>query len=366
MIDISRRKFLRTSMMGAAAVGLGPTLLFPRKARPLEAGTTPHPNVDGLRVVGVHDPRMTRDPIPVAPWKIQEKLVVDGVVAENLDRMARALTSEREARRAWKAIFLCPPGKSWSEVVVAIKTNNIGRQHSHSAVMARVCRVLVEDVGVQARNIVIYDGVHGKNLSRRTPFRDLPDGCRVLDRWGGVDSPVGIPGPWENGAGQTSCLKSLARGEVDILVNLSMCKGHSAAYGGFTMTMKNHLGTFEPKHAHREGRTDYLLSINRSPQILGEISDRTGEVLFPRQQLCIVDALWASAEGPMCEPSVQPNRLFMGTFSPVLDYVLAHRFRKDTMGWVIDEQVTGRFLSTFGIDAGRLPGGGTIVDAMEV
>jgi hypothetical protein len=314
--------------------------------------------------VGVHDPGMTREIVPVCPWTHQEGLVVAPVVEANLDRMAMALTGERAARVAWKAIFLKPPGKDWSDVVVAIKTNNIARQHTRSAVMAKVCRVLVEELNVRANHVVIYDGTHGADLREKTPFSGLPEGCRIVGQWDGIETEVPVPSPWKEGNQKTDCLTNLAKGQVDILVNIALCKGHRDSFGGFTMSMKNHLGTFDPKWAHRFGATDYLLAINKTSQILGEMHTDSGEIRFPRQQLCIIDALWASERGPSCDTSCQPNRLFMGTFAPVLDYQVATHFRKGTMGWDIDEEVVGRFLHDFGFQRADLPNGGKIIDAL--
>jgi hypothetical protein len=174
---------------------------------------------------------------------------------------------------------------------------------------------------------------------------------------------VPIPSPWKQGGQRADCVKHLATGKIDILINIALCKGHADKFGGFTMTMKNHFGTFDPKWGHRFHATDYLLAINKTPQILGEISATSGEVHFPRQQLCIVDALWASEKGPSCDTSCQPNRLYMGTFAPVLDYQVATQFRKATMGWAIDEPVTDRFLPEFGFTKSDLPKGGKIINA---
>jgi hypothetical protein len=280
-----------------------------------------------------------------------------------MDRMAMALTGEKTIRDAWKAILLKPPGKAWSDVVVAIKTNNIARQHTRSAVMAKMCRVLVEEVQVKANHVHIYDGKHGADLVEKTPFSGLPEGCRMVGQWGGIDRAVPIPPPWRGGDNRADCLTNLAAGEVDILINIALCKGHSDKFGGFTMSMKNHLGTFQPRWAHVFGASDYLLAINKTPQILGDLNEKTGEVLFPRQQLCIIDALWASEDGPSCDTSCQPNRLYMGTFAPVLDYQVAMQFRKGTMGWAVNEEMTGRFLSEFGLREADLPNGGKIIDA---
>jgi len=313
--------------------------------------------------VGVHDPKMTLEVVPVCPWDHQERLVVARAVDENMDRMALALTGGKRVKDAWQAIFLKPPTKSWNEVVVAIKTNNIAIQHTRSAVMAKICRVLVEELNVKASHVFIYDGKHGADLAEKSPFAGLPEGCRIAGQWGGIHTAVPIPAPWRGGRRKAQCLKNLAKGEVDILINIALCKGHSDRFGGFTMAMKNHLGTFDPKWAHLPGATDYLVSINKSPQVLGDMDAKSGKVLLPRQQLCLIDALWASERGPGGDTSCQPNRLYMGTFAPVLDYQVATRFRRDTMGWTIDEGVTTRFLSEFGIAESDLPQGGRIIDA---
>ena len=89
---------------------------------------------------------------------------------------------------------------------------------------------------------------------------------------------------------------------------------------------------------------------------------RTGQVLYPRQQLCIVDALWASEGGPGGYPRSQPNFLAMGVFSPVVDYIMATKFRKERMGWDINMEVTRRMLTDFGYQESDLPGGGKLIE----
>ena len=99
--------------------------------------------------------------------------------------------------------------------------------------------------------------------------------------------------------------------------------------GNLIVKMKNHFGTFAPGPGHGRGESglDYLLAINQTPEILGKIDAKTDKVLYPRQQLCLVDALWASESGPWLGPSHQPNFLAMGVFSPVVDYMVATQFR---------------------------------------
>ncbi len=128
------------------------------------------------------------------------------------------------------------------------------------------------------------------------------------------------------------------------------------------MTMKNHFGTFDPGPGHWRGSQDYLIAINRTPEILGAMDKQTEKVLFPRQQLCLVDALWASKGGPGGNPTHQPNFLAMGVLSPIVDYQVATKFRGERMGWQPNMKMTRRMLTDFGYNEGDLPAGGKIME----
>lgn len=366
MGGISRRKFLKATAVGALALGAGPTIIIPRRVQAYQPGGRLHPNIDPLRVVGLQDPRMTTGENIVSNWQQQEALVAWDVVQQNLDAMASKLAQEADADDAWRAIFIKPAGKAWSDVTVAIKTNNIAEQHTRSAVMSKVCRVLTDVLGVKGSNIRIYDAKHGGSIARQSPFKGLPEGVRNVEKWAGIDTDTSVAAPYYDGERKSKCVGPLVRGDVDILVNIAMCKGHGNPFGRFTMCSKNHFGTFNPAPAHVKGGdpTGYLIGINKTPEILGAMDPATGDVLFPRQQLCIVDALWASLKGPRGLPSAQPNALFMGSCGPIVDSQVATRFRKGVMGWQVNPQVTGRMLSEFGFTEADLPNGGAIIDAL--
>ena len=347
--------------MGAGIAAV-PTILTGKSQAKRNQKVIVHPHMDNLRVVGITDPAMTRDVEPVSSWAIQDKLVVKKAVWENIDRLACGLTERGNAEEAWRTIFIKPPAKSWSDTVVAIKTNHIAQQHTRSAVMAKICHTLTNILGVNPSHIHIYDACHGGSMSRTTPFAGIPEGSRIENRWGGSTANTAIPAPWRNGKSKSECLKYLVDGSVDILVNLSLCKGHSRRFGGFTMTMKNHFGTFSPGPGHESGSQDYLIAINRTPEILGEMDKQTGKVLLPRQQLCLVDALWASKGGPSGNPTHQPNFLSMGVLSPIVDYQVATRFRGERMGWMPNMKMTQRMLRDFGYDERDLPEGGKLIE----
>ncbi len=360
--SISRRRFLKTTA-GVLALGSIPTIIIPRRVEAYGGGGQVHPYISPLRVVGLRDAGMTTAVKPNASWVEQEGLVAWDVVQQDMDRAAIALAQESAAADAWRKIFLKPPSKSWGDTVVAIKTNQIAIQRSRSAVMSKLCHVLA-GLGVKGSNIYIYDACHGSGMSRDNPFKGLPDGVHLADQWGGSDTNTTVPAPYFKGDHQAPCLGHLVRGEVDILVNVGLCKGHGAEFGAFTLSLKNHFGTFSPGPSHQDGGgADYMFGINKSKEILGEIDATTGNVLFPRQQLCVIDCLWASDPGPGTPTDSQPNALFMGTFGPVLDYVIAMRFRKDTMGWRVNERLAQRFLTDFGFSESDLPNGGRLIDA---
>jgi hypothetical protein len=362
MKKISRRRFIKSTIITGAAITGFPTVYIPKSPAGWAPQTAVHPNVDKLRVAGVTDPAMTSSIESSASWALQNKLVNAEAVWENMDKLACGLTDVRDPREAWQAIFVKPPRKSWSDTVVAIKTNNISQQHTRSAVMAKVCHTLTDTMGIKPSNIHIYDADDGRGMSRETPFAGLPKGCRIVDNWGGISTTTMVPAPWKDSGGESECLKHLVDGSVDILINMAMCKGHSSRFGRFTMTMKNHFGTFSPRPGHRGGSQDYLIAINQTPEILGPMDKRTGKVLYPRQQLCLVDALWASKGGPGGRPTAQPNFIAMGVMSPVVDFQVATKFRGERMGWKPNMKMARRMLTDFGYTEKDLPEGGKLIE----
>ena len=363
MDKMTRRNFIQKTAVATAGISVFPMIFIPKARAQWAPKTIVHPNVNNLRVVGVTDSSMTKSAVAIPQtWADQEKLVNTKAVWENIDKMACGLVDTRNPEEAWRAIFIKPPLKSWSDTVVAIKTNCLGWQYTRSAVMSKICHVLTDILGVKPSNIHIYDASTGYNMDR-TPFQSLPHGVRLERDWGGMQMTTSVPPP--SIESETRCVKHLVSGSVDILINISMCKGHIPQFGNFTMTMKNHFGTFSPDPGHYttpKASLDYLIAINQTPEILGKMDNKTGRVLYPRQQLCLVDALWASETGPGMGPTHQPNFLAMGVFSPVVDYVVATEFRGKKMGWEPNKDATRRMLSDFGYSESDLPAGGKLIE----
>jgi hypothetical protein len=352
---------MKQAMITGAALTAFPMVLVRKAPAAWARRTIVHPQVDNLRVVGLTDARLTKAQETGIAWDRQNELVNSEVVWADIDRLACALAQTRNVAEAWRQIFIRPPRKSWSDTVVAIKTNNIAKQHTRSAVMAKIVHTLTTTLGVRPVNIHIYDACHGDEMGTNTPFAGLVEGCRIEDTWGGSTTPTDVPAPWKGSGGRARCLKYLVDGSVDVLINIALCKGHDSRFGGFTMTMKNHFGTFSPRPGHSDGGADYLIAINQTPEVLGRMDSRTGKVLYPRQQLCLVDALWASKGGPGGNPSHQPNFLAMGVLAPVVDYMLATQFRGKKMGWEPNEEVTHRMLTETGYVETDLPHGGNLI-----
>ena len=144
MYKISRRQFVKkVAFTGAAITGF--PYVFIRKANAIwEPRTIVHPNVDNLRVVGITDPNASvkREENMVTEL-VTDKFIVKEVVWDNVDKLACSLAQTRNTKEAWKAIFLKPPRKSWSDVVVAIKTNSLGEYTHSSAVISKICQSLI-------------------------------------------------------------------------------------------------------------------------------------------------------------------------------------------------------------------------------
>ena len=360
MSQYTRRQFIKNTIAVGAGITGFPMVFIPK----IDAAWTPktliHPNIDNLKVVAVTDKNMIKGDAPSSGWSRQDKLVDTRVVWENMDKLACHLTDLEEPEAAWKTIFVKPPKKSWQETVVAIKTNNLGSQHTRSAVMAKICNTLTDTMGVRPGNIHIYDASHGNRMRKKSPFSGLPDGSRIQGEWGGIGTETDINADaW---SGNTDCVKYLVNGFVDILVNISVCKGHSSRFGKFTMTMKNHLGTFSPWPAHTGGGLDYVIGINQSREVLGPMDKKSGKILFPRQQLCLVDALWSSRGGPRGNSTHQTHFIAMGTLSPVVDYQVATHLRGARMGWKPNKKAAQKMLAAFGYNVSDLPAGGRLIE----
>jgi hypothetical protein len=150
----------------------------------------------------------------------------------------------------------------------------------------------------------------------------------------------------------------LVDGVIDILVDICVLKIHdgpggSYGYGSCSLCMKNHLGTFV-NTANTTGNIGSatglhsipaICEINKHPAILG------GNPV--RQQLCIVDGLLANGRTPGGSWDTRTDRIVMGTFAPIVDYLTAKNVLFNTaVMTVVAKATTGsaaipQFLTNF-------------------
>lgn len=341
----TRRTFLKTSGLAALLVGCSsPT--SPDKIEDTDIITDVgdyqiNPYINNLRVTCCHDSNMVAGSYG-ATFEQQNNAIDTAKVAANLDKMAKMLVQKNNAAEAWATILRKPAAKAWNQVKCAIKVNCINTENMpRVAIVGKVCQVLVS-LGVVPENIVVYDGASSANgKSKFSPYvgTTLPAGVIVSRK---SDSLGGTTGVQVSGFSDTrTCTADIANGVVDILVNCAVNKGHGSPAAGVTLCLKNHFGTFNPGCSSPGSRylIPYIVAINKSNAIIG------GNPV--RQQLCLVDSLWASVDGPGGPPSHATGAIVMGTFAPAVDYLTTQKMRQLDMGVTPDSKIK-QFLTEFG------------------
>ncbi len=388
----NRRSFLKTSAAGAAGLALSGMVTRSSYAAWTEAMQI-NPAVPNDRVVCCHDNLMcpwgkdcdgndtwncshneTNFPATMDHSFVEQNELLDSArMWANMDAMAKSLTGKPDAAQAWPALFMKPETKTWDQVRVAIKLDANANNIPHIPVVGKVCGELIA-AGVLPGNIILYDGEayawnsETSKVESSVEFyykqyvgNGLPDGIvisRFFDALGGTVMTA-IPEPFE---GSFPCAAAIADGTIDILINLACDKAHGTVFGGASFCLKNHVGgtflrQFTQKGLRKEAFnlyewTRYQIAVNKSDAILGGTP--------PRQQLCIIDAIWGNhCCGPMGfhhgpgGQDLQPNRLIMGTFAPLVDIaainLLPSSHTKDYFpGDQKDKPIVMAYLTEFG------------------
>ena len=339
-----RRDFLRMTAAGAA----GLALVRADKAHAAWPGTGTlaiNPDISNMRVVSCVDPQMLST--PKSTTFAAENAAVDACrVHANMDAMAMQLADKTTADDAWKTIFR--PKKDWASAIVAIKVNvtepaNMPRV----AVVEKFCRVFA-GLGVPASNIIIYDGgpsSFAKYVSNYASYFSATDTSKIPGVLSNISDALGgtTNASLPDGTSAT-CTADIAKGKVDILVSLAVNKGHPN-FGGATLCMKNHFGTFIANHFNNNNTNmnNYIFNINKSDAIIGGSP--------PRQQLCFIDSLIANKASNTGSPEAMPGYLVMGTFAPAVDYLTVKKIREDVLKCTHDAAVISSYLTSFGYAA---------------
>ncbi len=340
-----RRSFLASTTASAAFIFAGNTFKTVYAFNKTSSGTVQiNDEIDNLRVICCHDTSMITG-TPNSSFSSQNSCIDSDQVSRNLDLMAVKLSQKETADLAWQTIFRKPLSKTWDQVKCAIKVNCICRYNMpRIAIINKICQVLIAQ-GVSPSNIVIYDGGHNaKGNDKYTPYvgTGLPVGVIVSNKSDSLGGTTAVT-LTEYPDSPTSCTTDILNGNVDIIVNCAVNKGHNTNAAGFTLCMKNHFGTFTPC-CNLEGlssshRVPYTIAINKHTAIIGGTP--------PRQQLCIVDSLYASKDGPESRLDSMPAIIVMGVYAPAVDYLTVYKIRKGVMGVEPDNKVPELF-SQFG------------------
>jgi hypothetical protein len=336
-MEKQRRDFLKLTSGAVAGLALA------RADRALAAwpatGTLAvNPTISNMRVVSCYDTKMMKS-VPTVMTFAAENAAVDSVrLQANMDAMAMQLANATSADAAWKAIFRS--SKPWASTRVAIKVNSLeARNMARVAVVQKFCTVL-GGLGVLPANLIIYDGqsTYAGGTSNYASYFSPTDTTKtpavVSVNNASLGGTVSAPIP---GGSSGVCTADIANGSIDILINIANNKGHDLM-GRATLCMKNHFGTFAPKHD-----INYLFNINKSDAILGGTP--------VRQQLCFVDSLLANKMSNVGVPDVMPCYLVMGTFAPAVDYLTIKNVREAVMGCTHDAATISSYLTTFGYAA---------------
>ena len=337
--NTKRRDFLKTAAMGAAgAVGLT-ALKFEKASAQTTGGWVSgmqvNPAIDNMRVISCYDPKMLSSAPTGQTFTAMNNVVNAAVVASNLDQMAMLLTQKATAAQAWSTIFRS--SKDWGSTRVAMKTNGIGGTTTNRpkwSIYKKITDVLV-GLGVQPSNIILYDACDNAT-SYYSPFISLTDATKIRAVMSTRASGLGgFKAVALTNATNISCPADLVDGNIDILVNVAACKSHNGTgghynYGSCTLCMKNHFGTFtdgaQAQHSDNLHVGNSATSPPPAPLALFEINKHSAVLGGNpvRQQICIVDALLSNgASGPGGGWDNRTDRLVMGTFAPIVDYLSA-------------------------------------------
>jgi hypothetical protein len=329
-----RRTFLKLATAGVSGVALGWARLA-RAAWPKTGTLDINPKISNMLVVACKDQAMLKGTPSAMSFSAQTAVVDSARVGANLDAMAMRLANTTTPEEAWKTIFRS--GNPWATTRVAIKINVTETKNMpRLAVVEKLCRVIA-GLGVPASNIIVYDGgpqAFASATSNYTSYFSTTDASKIPGVVSNLNDALGgtTDAPLPDGTSAT-CTADIAKGKVDILVNIAINKGH-IYYGKASLCMKNHYGTFIANHD-----ANYLFNINKSDALLGGNP--------PRQQLCIVDSLFAN-KTYNSSPEAMPYYLVMGTFAPAVDYLTVKKVREEVMGVSHDSSIIDTYPTTFG------------------
>ncbi|MCD6352015.1 MAG: DUF362 domain-containing protein, partial [Armatimonadetes bacterium] len=148
-------------------------------------------------------------------------------VLDSLDTAIKYVFGEEDAAKAWAHV--CGPDDT-----VAIKVNCISRLiFSHPVVVAAIVQRL-QDLGVPAEKIIIWDRSTGELARSGYEIRREGKGVRCYGTDGAYDE-------WLQHRSISTRLSKILTQTATVLINVPILKDHGGA--GVTLAMKNHYGS---------------------------------------------------------------------------------------------------------------------------
>ena len=226
--DISRRDFLKTAALGAAAVSLGGF-----------TGGLPAPSLGAAEGAGQQKKAMvvdTRSP----SWRADGKINAEKIKAM-IDYGIRRLANKEDATEAWKLV-------ATPDQVVGIKFNDLSYNYTNAnqAILDAIVAGLTA-AGVKKENIIVAEaiGAEWKNTieMKRDPLSD----------------------PMEVAPGRTTRLTKFITDQIDVLINVPNIKDHGGS--GITGCLKgiSHSRTIieDPGPFHDNACAPGIVGINK-------------------------------------------------------------------------------------------------------
>jgi len=284
--NITRRHFIKTTAVGAAATYLVPAVL-PVSGKAFAAESK-------SRVVMASHPQIVD-----ASEQINAKIVRTAV-----DEALIALTNTTSVQDAWANLF----PRLQSTDVIGIKVNSVNhRLPSHPQVVYALAQSLAESLEMNPNNIIIWDRMEAE-LMEANYTRNMTDkGVRCLGTIAKSDYDRSFT--VDVGEGKQMHLSKILTEMCTYLINVPVLKNHPVA--GVTLSLKNHYGSIDsPGSCHPGGCDPYIANLNNTPQI----KDKT--------KLIVCDALFGTYKVGENSPPEWINRQLLASMDPVaLDYI---------------------------------------------